>query len=174
MSRRKRTAKKVKRRTPVSVDDMVDVVSPALRVARTAWMKGRYDEALQLFETTVRSEPRNVRACVDAARAYASRYDFPRMERFLDRLRNLSSSHPGGYHLIGDTYVRLKLFPQAIAAYEQATSLPGALPVTWVELASLYERTHCLEAAREAVERALQLEPHLPMARFVQAPTGPP
>lgn len=117
----------------------------------------------------MRREPANVRGYVDAARAYASRFDFQRMETLLDRLRQLAPRHAGVHHLAGETYALLKLTDRAIDCYQQACQCEGVLPETWVDLASFYERGHRLDDAAELIARAQRASPGIPMAQLVEA-----
>src|SRR5690606_34067193 len=100
---------------------------------------------------------------VTAARAYAERFEFERMEQTLARLIQRAPRHPGVHHYVGETYGMLKLPSRAIAAYERAAALPGAGPPTWMELAGLYERAHRLQEAEELIERAVRAGYSLPL-----------
>jgi tetratricopeptide (TPR) repeat protein len=134
---------------------MVDAPSRRLAAARSLWAEHRFNDALELYEDAIRREPNNVRAYVLAARAYAEKCNFDRMEKTHERLIRRAPRHPGVHHYIGETYGILKLPDRAIASYERAARLPGAGPPTWMELASLYERAHRLEEAEELIERTV-------------------
>ena len=146
---------------------LIDAVTPGLAAARQLWMQGKFDQALQAFDRCAAKEPHNVRAAIDAARAYFARYEFDRGESILSALRRRAPNHPGVHHLAGDTYALLKMLPQAQQCYEQGSRLSGALPVTWVELASLYERTHRVDEARNLVQRALAADRSFPLAILI-------
>jgi tetratricopeptide (TPR) repeat protein len=135
---------------------LVDVVSPRLQAARRFWNEGQQADALVLFDESVRREPDNVQAYIGAARAYADKFDFPRMDHVLAKLLGRAPQHPGVHHYIAETYALLKQPERAIAAYETAAQLPGAGPPTWMELASLYERAHRLDEAEELIERTVR------------------
>ena len=76
--------------------------------------------------------------------------------------------HPGVHHFIGETFDLLKLPARAIASYERAAQLPGAGPVTWIELASLCERAHRLDEAEELTERTVRAGFNLPIVSLVR------
>ena len=156
------------RRRPNQPTAIVDQVTPALQRARSVWMDGRYVDALRAFDAAVASEANNVRAFTDAARAYATRYEFEHADQLLERLIAIAPHHPGTHHLVADTWLRLKLLPRAMKAYERAAALDGVMPITFVELASLYERSNRLDEAQQMVDRALALQ-DLPIAQFVAA-----
>jgi tetratricopeptide (TPR) repeat protein len=147
---------------------MVDEPSRLLAAARSLWAENRFDDAIELFEDAMRREPNNVRNYVFAARAYAERHDFERMEKTHERLIRRAPRHPGVHHYIGETYGILKLPDRAIASYHRAAHLPGAGPPTWMELASLYERAHRLDEAEELIERTVRSSYSHPLVPLVR------
>ncbi len=148
---------------------MVDVPSRRLQAAQSLWNEGRHADALDLYAEAIRQEPNNVRTYVQAARAYAETYDFDRMTQTHEKLIRRSPRHPGVHHYIGETFDLLKLPQRAIASFQRAALLPGAGPVTWMELASLYERAHRLDEAEELIQRSLQAGFNQPIVSLVQA-----
>jgi tetratricopeptide (TPR) repeat protein len=147
---------------------MVDVPSRRLQAARSLWSECRFNDAIELYEEAMRREPNNVRTYVFAARAYAEKCDFDRMERTHEKLVRRAPRHPGVHHYIGETYGILKLPERAIASYERAAHLPGAGPPTWMELASLFERAHRLDEAEELIERTVRSGFALPLVSLVR------
>jgi tetratricopeptide (TPR) repeat protein len=142
---------------------------PQLQSASEAWRQGDHQRALELFELAVRERPHSALALVKAARAYADKYRVDRAEVLLDRLCHLAPSHPGVHHLAGDVYSGLQLPEKAIACYERACECQGAGPPTWVDLATLLERSHRVDEASELIERALKAMPRMPAALLVRA-----
>jgi tetratricopeptide (TPR) repeat protein len=147
---------------------MTDAPSRRLQAARALWNEGRHADGLCLFEEAIRQEPDNVRTYVLAARAYAEKFDFERMEETHDKLIQRAPRHPGVHHYIGETFGLLKLPDRAIASYEKAAQLPGAGAPTWMELASLYERAHRLDEAEAMIERTVQAGFDLPLVWLVR------
>jgi tetratricopeptide (TPR) repeat protein len=147
---------------------MIDVPSQRVQAARRLWNLGRRNDAELLFADAMRQEPNNVQAYVVAARAYAEKFDFARMEKTLERLVRRAPQHPGVHHYIGDIFGLLKLPQRAIASYERAAALPGAGPPTWMELASLYERGHRLDEAEELIERTVRSDFNMPLVALVR------
>ena len=88
-----------------------------IQAAHRLWNEGQQADALSLFAEAVRQEPNNVRTYVMAARAYAEKFDFERMERTHDKLIRRAPRHPGVHHYIGETYALLKLPDRAIASF---------------------------------------------------------
>ena len=167
--RKTQAARAGKKRGKRSRLKLVDRITPRLEKARSLWAQGRFESAQQLFSEALRQEPTNVRAYVDAAQAYANRYEFQKTAMILHRLCSLEPANPGVHHLAGETYAWLKLPGRAIACFETAAELPGALPRSWIELAALYERSHRLDDAASLVERALSAKPGLPKGLLVRA-----
>jgi tetratricopeptide (TPR) repeat protein len=147
---------------------MVDNSSRRLEVAHGLWREGRHNDALDLYREAIRQEPNNVQTYVMAARAYAKKFHFDRMEEILRKLVRRAHRHPGVHHYLGETYGMLKLPAKAVASYEHAARLPGALPPTWMELASLYERAHRLDEAGELIERTVRAGFDLPLVWLVR------
>ena len=148
---------------------MVDVPSRRLQAAHSLWNEGRHADALDLYAEAIRQEPNNVRTYVQAARTYAEIYDFDRMTQTHEKLIRRSPRHPGVHHYIGETFNLLKLPQRALYSFQRAAPLPGAGPVTWMELASLYERAHRLDEAEELIQRSLQAGFNQPIVSLVQA-----
>ncbi|HEY3392730.1 MAG TPA: sulfotransferase [Lacipirellulaceae bacterium] len=147
---------------------MVDVPSKRLAAARSLWNEGREADALDLFREAIRQEPNNVRCYVMAARAYAEKFYFDRMEQTFEQLVRRAPRHPGVHHYIGETFGLLKLPNKAIASYQRAASLPGGGAPTWMELASLFERAHRLDEAEELIERTVRSGFDLPSVSLVR------
>jgi tetratricopeptide (TPR) repeat protein len=147
---------------------LVDLPSVRIREASRVWQSGRHAEALALFEEATRQEPNNAQTYVAAARAFADKFEFERMEQLHQRLVRRAPQHPGVHHYIGETFGILKLPERAIASYERAARLPGAGPPTWMELASLYERAHRLDEAEELIERTIRSGYDVPLVALVR------
>ena len=84
---------------------MIDAPSRRVQAAHGLWNQGRRGDALALFAEAIRQEPNNVRTYVMAARAYAEKYDFARMEDVHEKLVRRAPRHPGVHHYIGETFV---------------------------------------------------------------------
>ncbi len=147
---------------------LVHVASPRVTAAQSLWREGRYDDALALFDEALRQEANNAQAYFAAARAHGEMFDFGRMDGLHDRLIARAPRQPGVHHYIAENLSALKLSKRAIASYESALEVPGVGPLTWTELASLYERTHQLEEAEELVDRAVRVGFDEPRVHFVR------
>ena len=122
--------------------------TPLLRQAREFWSQRRWDDALTAFEQAVTGEPNNVRALVDAARAFGVRYQFDRADALLQRLLSLDGRNPTTLAHVGESYRLISRYPQAVKCFERACELTKNDAATQLELAALYERLHRLDQAR--------------------------
>jgi tetratricopeptide (TPR) repeat protein len=147
---------------------MVDVFSASVQHARALWASGRLGEGANAFDQAIRQEPHNVQAYVVAARSYAEHFDFERMDRTLEALVRRAPNHPGVHHYVAETYGLLRLPDRALASFERAAGLAGAGPPTWMELASLYERSHRLDEARDMIERTVSSGYDFPLVWLVR------
>ena len=168
MAKHRRNLRAAKVARTGSPGPMVDKPSRRLQAALSLWNEGRHADALSLFNEAIRQEPNNVRTYVMAARAYSEKCDFERMERIHEKLVRRAPRHPGVHHYIGETFGLLKLPERAVASYKRAANLPGAGPPTWMELASLYERSHRLDEAEELIERTVRSGYQLPIVSLVR------
>src|SRR6185369_14683094 len=147
---------------------LVDVISAGVGNARALWASGRIGEGADAFDRAIRQEPDNVQAYVVAARSYAERFDFERMDRTLEALVRRAPDHPGVHHYVAETYGLLRLPDRALASFERAAAQVGAGPPTWMELASLYERAHRLDEAQDMIERAVRSGYDFPLVWLVR------
>lgn len=168
MAKRRRPTPIGNRRARDRPVPMIDAPSRRLQAALSLWNEGRHADALDLYREAIRQEPNNVRTYVQAARAHAEWYDFDGLSRAHEKLVRRAPRHPGVHHYIGETFDLLKLPERAMASYECAAQLPGAGPVTWMELASLYERAHRLDEAEELIERTVRSGSNLPIVSLVR------
>jgi tetratricopeptide (TPR) repeat protein len=147
---------------------MVDLLSQSVQNARALWASGRLGDGADAFEKAIRQEPDNVQAYIVAARSYAERFDFDRMDRTLEALVGRAPNHPGVHHYVAETYGLLRLPDRALASFERAAAQSGAGPPTWMELASLYERSHRLDQAAEMIERTVRSGYDFPLVWLVR------
>src|SRR6266446_1292831 len=145
------------RQAPV-ISEGLGVDLPELRRARALWGANRIDEALRLFETTVRKCPQNLVALVDASRAFGARFEIARAEEMLDRLVKLGAHRPELLLLAGQSYRMIFRAESAIKCFERVLTLTKE-PDAYLELAVLYERRHRVAEAFRLVEDCLRAAP---------------
>src|SRR5687768_5080193 len=124
MAKRRRPTPRASRGATNRPAPLIDAPSKCVQAARSLWGQGRHADALVLFTEAMRREPNNVRTYVMAARAYARKFDFRRMEQTHEKLVRRAPRHPGVHHYIGETFNLLKLPQRALASFELAARLP--------------------------------------------------
>ena len=142
---------------------------PELRHARALWGANRFDDALVLFEDTVRKHPQNLVALIDASRALGARFENRRAEEMLDRLSKLAARQPNILHLAGQSYRMIFRPDKAIDCFQRVLSMTKEIPDAYLELAILYERRHRVEEAGALIEDCLRTEPGYLEAQFFKA-----
>jgi tetratricopeptide (TPR) repeat protein len=158
------------RATPPELSDF-----PLLRDARALWDAAKLDAALEAFERAVAAQPQNVKAVLEAARAFGVRHELGRAEALIRRAEELGGSDARVAPVVAQSYKLLYRPRRAIEALERLRKQPGGLaPNMLAELATLYEQTGQADLAHaaisECVERALgHDEPRLVLARVLRA-----
>jgi len=132
---------------------------PELRRARALWAMNRTEEALALFEQTVKTHPQNLLALVDASRALGARFEIDRAEAMLDRLMKAGRQRPDILHLAGQSYRMIYRPDKAIECFRRVLAMTREMPETYLELSVLYERRHRVDEAFSLVEQCLRSAP---------------
>ena len=139
---------------------------PALVQARAHWNAGATDAALDAFATAVAERPNNIKALLEAARAYGGRHEIARAEEFLDQSRCLAGNVPQVAVQIAVSYGRIYREHRAIALLE---AIPNRPPGAMAELAALYEKANLLEAAAAEIGACIAAAPGAPEPRLALA-----
>src|SRR6185437_6689039 len=117
------------------------------------------EEALALFEQTVKTHPQNLLALVDASRALGARFEIDRAEAMLDRLMKAGRQRPDILHLAGQSYRMIYRPDKAIECFRRVLAMTREMPETYLELSVLYERRHRVDEAFSLVEQCLRSAP---------------
>lgn len=140
---------------------------PQLAGARSLWAAGRLAEALDAFEQAIRTQPDNLKALLEAARAYGQYHHATRAQDLLDRAWSVASHDPRVAPLIAQSYARC--FREHIAI-EKLEALSPGLPAPMLgELAVLYERVNRLSEALQTIDACIDVAPSAPEPRLVRA-----
>lgn len=139
---------------------------PALARARGLWGAGALDDALAAFGAAVAARPRNVKALLEAARAYGGRFEIAGAEALLDRAAALAGGDPSVAAQVAVSYGRICREGRAIALLEAMADRPAGLRA---ELAALYERSHRLGAALAEIRACIAAAPQAPEPRLAEA-----
>jgi tetratricopeptide (TPR) repeat protein len=135
---------------------------PELRVAKSLFRRGEFDESLRQFAEAVRRYPRNITVLIDAARAFGRRHQLDRADVYLQRAAQQMPRRPDVQALIGESYRMLGMIPDAQRAFERVVTLVDDGIEAQLELAFLYERRHLLDRALEVLNRYLRVRAEHP------------
>ena len=129
----------------------------------------RYDEALRALQAKIERFPDNLLYRLELARHYASLRRAEEMEAVLDELLADAHRFPGAHMAVGDFYVRLGAFDNAVEIYRQGLEAEPeketAYKIRMVEVLSL--QGHYDEAYR-TVEEVLEKDPENSAARALR------
>ena len=138
---------------------------PALAAARAAWAEGRGD-ALAAFERAMAERPGNVKAKLEAARAYGVRHRIARAEALLQAAAAEAGTDARVAPVIALSYARIFREDRAMAGLEAMADLA---PAHRAELAVLYERHNRLAEAEACIDAVIAAVPSAPEPRLVRA-----
>ena len=148
---------------PISAHQLTDFTE--LAAARTAWASGDLDTALSLFVQAVTLRPTNIKALLEAARAFGGRHEIAAAERYLDRANEIAGSDKRVTPIIAQSYARIFRPERAISAFESVAALP---PPMQGELATLYEQVGRLDEALAAIDTCIDRAPNAPEPKLVR------
>jgi len=131
--------------------------------------KEEYDRALEVLQKKIARFPKNVLYRLQLARHYFLVRQPEKMEAVLGELRAGAKEFPGVYRAVGDFYVRIRAFDQALEAYRQGLeadpSRETPLKIRMVEVLSLQGR---YDEAYKTVQEVLQKDPENSSARALR------
>ncbi|MDX1963767.1 MAG: sulfotransferase [Pirellulales bacterium] len=144
---------------------------PQLATARQLWVDGKLDAALAQFEAALAAHPQNIKALIEAARAFGQRHEVAQAEELLARATDLAGNEAKVLLPIAQAY-RVIYRPLAAVpmlqklCHDRETSARAHL-----ELALIYEITNQIDqavaAARECVTQVpAAAEPKIVLARL--------
>jgi len=142
---------------------------PDLIKARGLWNQAQFDRALKLFKQVVKANPNNVIALVDAARAYGSRFELNKAERYLDQAILLAPDRAEVLHLAGQSYRMIHRPGKAMDCLRQIVKQDANLPDAYLELGLLCERRHEHDEATTVIDDLLRRQPRFAEAKVVKA-----
>lgn len=139
---------------------------PALAAARALWNAGTTDQALGAFASAITARPRNVKALIEAARAFGGCFEIARAEALLAAAHDIAGDDPRVAQQIAISYGRIYREHRAIALLED---IPDRPPTARAELAALYERAGRLDRALTEIEACIAAAPDAAEPRLARA-----
>ncbi len=130
--------------------------------AQRAWKQAKYERAVDLYKRALQRDPGNAELMVDIARAYGLRQDFDRAQDYIERALKSDPQQARIQYMAGETFWMINRQDEAAVCFRQVLELdPNArdAPAALVTLARYHERHHRLDDAREALDRALAMQP---------------
>ncbi|MFC1689893.1 tetratricopeptide repeat protein, partial [Pseudomonadota bacterium] len=148
-----------------SFEDFFDKRPEDGKVARGANLlkEGHTDEAIEIFQSLIRENPRNVNAMRFLAMAYfdaGERLDDA--EALLRRVVEMAPDFTVGWLSLGTVLVERTKVLDAIEAYKQVTRLEPKNPAGWGGLGNAYAVANYQDKGAEAYARAVSLSPNAP------------
>ncbi len=141
----------------------------ALKLAKSLWGQGQYDQALKQFGQAVRENRQHVPTLVDAARAYAARYAHEKSDKLLQRALTIGGRQPDVQFMVGESYRLLGRWAAAEKCFRRAVQLTESAPRAELELANLCERRHRIEEGLTLIGRVLKAWPTSASAAILKA-----
>jgi len=133
--------------------------------------QGRQAEAENILKTKIANNPNNAGDVLQLADYYFIVHKQAEMKATLQRLVDNPKEFPEARFQIGDFYVKLKSYPEAVQSYEQgARSAKGALRIEYLKRAeNALVADGRREEASQVVEQILRDDPKNEEARRIQA-----
>src|SRR5262245_61247572 len=132
----------------------MDAEVRATEIACSLVARGDYAGALPHFQDALKQAPSSLKALVNLGRAYVLVHDHGRAADCVQKLIDTLPHDAGAWHAAGETYRLIGDYRRATECLQRSCAA-GATPRRRVELASLLERQHHLEAAAEQARLAL-------------------
>ncbi|MFG0253284.1 MAG: tetratricopeptide repeat protein, partial [Phycisphaerales bacterium JB038] len=137
--------------------------------ARLALAEGDFDVAEKHLRDLLKTRPGDLAARGTLGRALLQQGKLEECEAQAAEILQRFPKSAEAVHAAAQLYDQVHNNDKAIEHARQAAEMAAEPAGILADLASALERVHRLEEAREAIERALELEPELPKARFTQA-----
>jgi tetratricopeptide (TPR) repeat protein len=138
------------------------------REASEAWGRQDYKKSISLLEQAVHKEPSNPGLHLNLARAHELRYDYPAVERCIEKALQASQGRVQILEEAAGIY-SIKNTDLMLAYLERASQKKGVSIAALTSLADIYIVDHRMDEAAEVVERAAQIDRKDPRVLLKQA-----
>ena len=146
-------------------EDFFDKRPEEGEVARAANLlrSGHPDEAIEIFQTLIRENPKNVNAMRFLAVAWLEgKEKMDDAEALLRRVVEIAPDYLAGWITLGLVQIERSRAVDAIDSYKQATRLSPKNPAGWGGLGNAYAAANYQDKSAEAYARAVSLSPKAP------------
>ena len=121
--------------------------------------RGRYEQAVQDFESAITLDPANTQAYRGLADAYSSLGNFAKAESTFKQAITLKPTYWAGYNALGHFYYTRGRYEEAAAQFRKVTELTPDNARGFSNLGAMYIFSQRWKDAREALEAAVTLSP---------------
>ena len=144
-------------------------LSGMLQGAAEHWRRGAFNQYFEAMERAGRMAPRNHQVPMDVGAARLSLYEYPEARESFEQAVFLTPDKASALAAVALQCRNHNRYDLAEHYLERAAAQAGATADTLAKLAEMYERLRRLDKARDAVERALRLDPSGALALLVRA-----
>lgn len=130
-----------------------------MRLAELDWRQGHAAEARKRLEDLCALEPQAIEPRLTLARLYFLARDSKQAEALLAEIQALGAGRAEVLAGIGNLQLDFGRYDQALISFRKAGELEPANPMHWLGLASAHLALDQQEAARQAVEKAVDADP---------------
>ncbi len=139
------------------------------REAEEAWKRQDYQNSLNRLEQATRLEPSNPSLLLNLARAHGLRYDFPAVERCIEKALQVSQGRVEMLEEAGRICSTFKNLDMMLGYLERASQKKGVSIGALTSLADIYVLDDRIDEAAEIVERAARIDRKDPRVLLRQA-----
>jgi tetratricopeptide (TPR) repeat protein len=126
--------------------------------AGEVWKRQDYQKSISLLELAASKEPSNPMLHLNLARAYGQRYDYPAVERCVEKALQVSQGHAQILEEAGRICSGIKNLDLMLGYLERASQKKGVSIVALTSLADIYVLDGRLNEAAEIIERAARMD----------------
>ena len=133
-------------------------------LGKVAQIMDQFARAIRAYVTACELEPRHYESHINAAKCYFEVEDLDKAMEYGTIAKDLNPDASDADLLFGDVFEAREDHDNAIIAYRRALELEGNKPRVMVPLAVAYLRTNRLEAGKELLASAIEIDPTYAMA----------
>jgi tetratricopeptide (TPR) repeat protein len=141
-------------------------VRSELRRAQDLETAGRYEQAITVYRTVLKGEPKSLQANVGLGRAYFHSGQYPEATDSFERALQLSPGNAEIVEWLAKSYLRKREPQKVVDLLSHENSIAGHFAWAHLLLAHAFDAQDKLGEARGELQRALGLDPHCRGAHF--------